>query len=479
MSARLSSRLNSIKTLVTRTLQLRARSNAIATLLLLTFFLPAGVRAQTPGTFSQTGSMKEARVGFTATLLLTGKVLVAGGANSPQVAAKKTAELYDPTTRTFAYTGSMTAARTQHAAALLPDGKVLITGGVNEQGAGNASAELYDPASGTFAPTGSMIIPYALHTTTLLVTGKVLIAGGGTQIELYDPATGKFSNTETTDNVPFLSDATPLADGNVFFSAGEDEPAQTGELYDFGSNAFLPPVNLTSLHDHGSGTLLLDGQVLVAGGGLFPFNPIGDGSVNTDLFTPADNGVTAGPPMTTPRALQAASLLADGQVLLAGGYNAPPGPNFISGPPTFLSSAELFDPVQNRFTPTGAMLTARVSPAVGLSNGKVLVLGGGTNDITLSEAELYTPPSMPVIKIVSPLNNSIALLGSPRIIYTRIGSNVSWVNVYIDGKHLKSSPPFQFVWTPATTGAHQISVMAYNCSNKPIGTDAVTVDVQP
>src|SRR5262249_13232195 len=98
-----------------------------------------------------------------------------------------------------------------------------------------------------------------------------------------------------------------------------------------------------------------------------------------------------------------------------GGFNAPPGPNFMPGPPTYLSSAELFDPVQNRFTATGAMLAKRSGGlTVGLSNGKILVMGGG-NGITLSEAELYTPPSMPVIKIVYPQNNSIAMLGSPRI----------------------------------------------------------------
>jgi hypothetical protein len=76
-------------------------------------------------------------------------------------------------------------------------------------------------------------------------------------------------------------------------------------------------------------------------------------------------------------------------------------------------------------------------------------------------------------------NNSLAILGTPRVIYTQIGPKVSWVNVYIDGKHLKSSPPFQFVWTSSTAGDHQVSVTAYDCTNQPIGTDTVTVDVKP
>src|SRR4051812_29974372 len=69
-----------------------------------------------PG-WTTTGSMATPRQGHTATMLSTGKVLVAGGSNG--TAALASAELYDPVTRTWAATGAMTGARQLHTAVQL------------------------------------------------------------------------------------------------------------------------------------------------------------------------------------------------------------------------------------------------------------------------------------------------------------------------------------------------------------------------
>ena len=77
----------------------------------------------------------------------------------------------------FAATGSMTEAREKHTATLLPSGKVLIAGGYGGFSV-CASVELYDPAVGTFTAAGNMTMARWSHTATLLPSGKVLIAGG-------------------------------------------------------------------------------------------------------------------------------------------------------------------------------------------------------------------------------------------------------------------------------------------------------------
>ena len=80
----------------------------------------------------------------------------------------------------------MTVPRDFHTATILLDGKVLIAGGTNIGGE-LASAELYDPAAGTFAATGGMAVPREYYTATLLPNGKVLIVGGNfASAELYE-----------------------------------------------------------------------------------------------------------------------------------------------------------------------------------------------------------------------------------------------------------------------------------------------------
>jgi hypothetical protein len=158
--------------------------------------------------FSATGSMATVRGGgHTATLLPDGKVLVVGG-SVVDFGILSSAELYDPATGMFSFAGDMTAARAGHTATLLNNGKVLIAGGHGYYDEGVwSSAELYDPATETFTATGSMMVTRAYHTATLLKNGKVLIAGGYSDVdgalssaEIYDPETGTFSSTAPSDN---------------------------------------------------------------------------------------------------------------------------------------------------------------------------------------------------------------------------------------------------------------------------------------
>jgi hypothetical protein len=68
----------------------------------------------------------------------------------------------------------MAEARTYHTATLLPSGKVLVAGGDE-----NSTAEVYDPATASFSTIGGMEIGRSGHTATLLPNGSVLVVGGG------------------------------------------------------------------------------------------------------------------------------------------------------------------------------------------------------------------------------------------------------------------------------------------------------------
>lgn len=78
-----------------------------------------------------------ARSRSSVTRLADGRVLIAGGETSPATYRGKlpfwtptaTAEVYDPVTGVFSLTGSLTEARLDHSATLLGDGRVLLVGG--------------------------------------------------------------------------------------------------------------------------------------------------------------------------------------------------------------------------------------------------------------------------------------------------------------------------------------------------------------
>ena len=178
----------------------------------------------TTGKFTATGSMKQSRIGHTATLLSNGKVLIAGGTQQwSKAPIFQSAELYDPMKGSFSYTGNMLQARYGFPAVLLPSGKVLLVGGSRFTST-NSTAELYDPLTGKFTATGSMSAKRASASATLLINGRVLVAGGYcggscglTTAELYDPSTGKFSGTGSL-SVSRLGTATLLLTGSVLFA---------------------------------------------------------------------------------------------------------------------------------------------------------------------------------------------------------------------------------------------------------------------
>jgi hypothetical protein len=139
------------------------------------------------GTWTVTGNMTAARNRHTASLLPNGTVLVAGGYN--QVGGTFTelasAEIYDPSAGTWTITGSMPTPCYAHTATALLNGTILAAGGCG------ASAEIYDPVAATWAVTGSMTVQRASHAETLLPDGAVLVTGGnggiGASAEIFSP----------------------------------------------------------------------------------------------------------------------------------------------------------------------------------------------------------------------------------------------------------------------------------------------------
>ncbi len=139
-------------------------------------------------------------------------------------------------------------------------------------------------------------------------------------------------------------------------------------------------------------TVLPSGKVLVAGGFIKNSGETHAASETAELFDPADGTFAPTGSMTTPRYGHAAVLLPTGKVLVAGGETM----DFEVR--SALASAELYDPATGTFAPTADMATRRAGPAVLLPSGKVLAIGGlnlpqvdGGGNTASGAAELFDP----------------------------------------------------------------------------------------
>jgi hypothetical protein len=335
--------------------------------------------------FTPIGKMATARYRHSATLLVDGRVLLAGGTSD----ATHSAELFAPASGSFAATtGGMIQVRSGHCSALLPNGKVLIAGGGGSASSLFKTAELFDVVTQSFTATGDLNQARDGATATLLTTGKTLIAGGkdstGASLstaELYDPNTGSFTVTGTMQMPRVQHTATLLANGKVLL-IGSSTSTAAAELYDPVSGKFTPTGSLLHARAHHTATLLPNGKVLVVGGTLFT-TPEGGGAQpadislsSTEIYDPATGTFQSAGDLVTARGYHSATLLPNGTVLIAGGYSQ----GFDGDADPFVETmfaAEVFNPSTGSTAAAASLVGARAEHmAVLLNNRQVLVTGG-------------------------------------------------------------------------------------------------------
>src|SRR5438309_1885840 len=164
---------------------------------------------------------------------------------------------------------------------------------------------------------------------------------------------------------------TPLLDGRVLIVGGNNPAAPTttpplafAEIYDPATDTFAPTGSMAVGRTLHTATLLPDGRVLVAGG----WNPVADASIaSAEIYNPATGTFTPTGALVGVRNTHTATLLQNGNVLVAGGF----------GTLGALATAELYNPAAGAFAATGSMLNARGShAATRTASGDVLIVGG-------------------------------------------------------------------------------------------------------
>ncbi len=214
-----------------------------------------------------------------------------------------------------------------------------------------------DVGVGSWSVTGSLLGGHPDETVVTLANGRVLVVHADDEevtpdhptfterlaTELYEPVSGTWTSGPAPP-VPDASTIVPLADGGALLLGESTCGAQVFRCL---------PTNATYRLDARDST-----------------------------WTPAA-------PMHEARARPTAVQLADGRVLVAGGFGDSCTPRIAFGYScAALSSAEIFDPATGTWSPTTPLPTPHGGAgATLLSDGTVLLVGGGQTD----DALRYTP----------------------------------------------------------------------------------------
>ncbi len=209
-------------------------------------------------------------------------------------------------------------------------------------------------------------------------------------------AAGELRLGRSQTRVALLGDNTVLVVGfdNVCSPGAAWDESVAAEVGDPLAQVWKEAASLPSPRDRFALAVLRDGRALVAGGTTSQGAEIGPRSYSsTYLFDPNARSWSRSGLLNTARSDPAGAVLADGRVLVAGGYYA----DLPTNPPLrMLDSSELFDHATGQWSRTGSLLVARYgASAVTLADGRVLIVGGWPS-VENGPAPLYGPLPPPL-----------------------------------------------------------------------------------
>ncbi len=239
----------------------------------------------------------------------------------------------------------LNVARHSQTTTLLADGNILVTGGITTAGVPTTAVEMYNMATNQYEDWTGLQVARSSHTATLMSDGRVLIAGGFAagdnplnSTEICDPVT-KLCTTSLTLSVP--------------------RAGHTATLLNRGPNS---------------------GQVLICGGQSAAASTTITGSC--DRFNPVGPAMTAAGAMTYPRMGHAATALYSGKVFVTGGRVwdplALPVPAWLYQPNT-----EIYDPLTDSWSKGAALMQGRIDHTVTVLNNGLIMIAGGYNAVNL------------------------------------------------------------------------------------------------
>src|SRR3954467_444542 len=339
--------------------------------------------------------------------------------------------------------------RNGHLAITLAEGSALVMGGSASHTVGvtdSSTSHRFDMAKERFTAGPPLALSAFHHAYTNVVplrAGAFLLVGGGLNsgvpplapsdalTQRFDPVRARFARSgdlQRERSGDFA--ATLLADGRVLVTGGGIPSVPLSEIYDPATDRWQISANLLVARRGHSATLLPDGRVLVAGGLFCCTENTEFLSGAAEIFDPATGSFALTGTLQQARAFHRATLLADGRVLLSGGYVTPPPQATARIAAT--ATSEIFDPATGKFSTTNSMQVARVDhSALLLRDGRVLVVAGfraedgdgiaqtelfDASTGTWSAGPLVPPPSEDVLGPPPSAGSTATLLGNGKVL---------------------------------------------------------------
>jgi len=330
-------------------------------------------------------------------LMRNGKVLIVAGTGNLPTEPNLRAAVWDPQADTI-ITQSVAWDMFCNGMVVLPDGRVLVNGGTLQYDPfhGEPRSAVYDPATGVFTNVQNMVHGRWYPTVTVLGDGRVMTFSGlnetgatNTAVEIYTAGSGWSQEFPAGWTPPLYPRMHLMTDGRVFYSGS----GTASRIFDRATNTWsgvVASTNYTNSRTYGTSVLLpltpANGyrpRVMIFGGG----NPA---TATTEII---DLGASPlqwqiGPSMSQPRIEMNATILPNGKVVALGGSTNDEDVNTRS------LNADLYNPATNTFSSAGANAFARLyhSGSLLLPDATVAVVGGNPSRGSYEQhIEIYSP----------------------------------------------------------------------------------------
>lgn len=283
---------------------------------------------------------------------------------------------FDIENETWTETASLQSNRIASNSIVLSDGRILVLGGTSDGSTIMSAGEVFDPVGEVWTPIAPMRNSRVDFGITKIASKKYLICGGRISItettdecEVFNEETLSWDHYFVSESARGYMKLYTLNDGRVFATGGLEGLNLTNAYSFINPSTFTTSTPLFLVGDKldGQRIQLNENQILITGGN----------TTSSAIFNIKTKKWSSAGETSSARFFSHSFKLPNGEVLLTGGDMVGLGQHPIQ-------TTEIFNPISKTWRLAGDMNETRnMSGSFSLDDGRVCVVGGGTNTMEI------------------------------------------------------------------------------------------------